>query len=230
MNRGELIFRVGHKLGFDVDEGSDELRELQLWANDAVVETLLKTHAYIKIGQVQLQSGVAEYRLDPSILAIDDGKGVTPAGVGHYQIISLAEMIDFQSTNIVNPTYRKYITIEGDMLIVSPTPGSGETLSFYYVPRPAPMMDDLNDPSDPAFGGIASEYHRALEYYMLWQGAEDDDKDAALKPQDYFQLFTLECKLVRQRKWRKRGRGLLPARAGYPGSHRLPRRNDVYPR
>lgn len=229
MTRGELIFVVSRKLGLDDDAGTDERALLELWANKAVEKTLLKTHVYLKIGEMDLISGTAEYRLDSSILAIDDGRGSTPAGVGSYTLVPLNEMIDRQSANIVNATYRKLVAIEGDLLIVNPTPDTGEKLRFYYVPRPDEMTDDGHDPATEQYGGIPSEDHDALEYYMLWQGAEYDDKQAALKPQDYFQIWEKMCQEVRVRKWKKRGRGLLPARVGYPGAHRIPLRNDTYP-
>lgn len=230
MNRGALISRVSQKLGIDLTAGTDELALMQGWANEAVVDVLVRTHIYIAIGDLALTSGTAEYRLDSTILAIDDGRGSTPAGIGHYEVIGLADMIDIQAASLQSASMRKYIAIEGDLLIVSPTPSTGESLRFFYVPRPTAMTSDSHDPSTSTYGGIPSECHRAIEYYMLWQGSEYDDKRTAMTPQDYFKLYLAECQEVVRMRNRKRGRGLLPARVGYPGSRRKAGlRNDAYP-
>lgn len=229
MNRGELVNRVSAKSGVSNEAGSEELALLQSWANEGVVEVLLETHIFIQIGDLALTSGVSEYRLDSAILAIDDGRGSTPAGIGNYVLIGMDEMIARQSAGIVSPGYRKYLAIEGDLMIVSPTPGSSETLRFFHVPRPTAMTLDSHDPSVATYGGIPTEHHRAIEAYMTWRASEYDEKSMPLTPKDYHDLFRAECALVRRRKREKRGRRLLPGRVGYPGSQRVQLRNDVYP-
>lgn len=232
MTRGELVARVGQKLGFDTVNGGTELSFLQDVANEAVVKVLLLTHIYMKIGTADLTSGQAEYRLDSDILAIDDGKGSTPAGIGEYEVIALDEMIRRQSAGVASPSWRKALTIEGDLLIVSPTPETDETLTFYHVPRPTEMSSDSHDPSNPTYGGIPSQYHDALEYYMLWQGAEFDDKQRAMSPKDYADVFTRLVQQIREFKRRTRSRKMMEPEIGYP-SRRRPspgfNRNDVYP-
>lgn len=229
MNRGELVSRVSATSGLDNSTGSTELDLLQDWANDGVVDVLLETHIFIKIGDMALTSGVAEYRLDSVILAIDDGRGSTPAGIGHYQLVNLAEMIDRQSANYVSPSFRKVIAIEGDLMIVSPTPSADETLRFFYVRRPSPMTDDSHDPSQDTYGGIPIECHHAIESYMNYKAAVHDNKRLPLTPKDYFEIYRGECGLIRKRKRQKRARSLVPARIGYPNSHRLARSNSQYP-
>jgi len=216
-------------MGLSTVASSDDLLFMQDMANDAVVETLLRTHINIHMGDMALDSGVAEYRLDSNMLAVDDGRGSTPAGIGNYEIVSLEEMIRRQSSGYVTPTWRKVVAFDGNLLIVSPTPSESEVIRFYYVPRPTAMTDDVNDPSTDTYGGIPSQYHRALEYYMLWQAAEHVEKTRPLGPVDYFNLYENECKLILDRKRQMVGRKLSPAQVGYPDSRRHPTRNDVYP-
>lgn len=229
MNRGQLVARVARKMGLSQAAGSDDLLFMQDMANDAVIETLLRTHINIHMGDMTLHAGVAEYRLDSNVLAVDDGKGTTPAGVGNYEIVALDEMIRRQSVGYVTPTWRKVIAFDGDLLIVNPTPSASEVLRFYYVPRPTAMSADANDPSTDTYGGIPSQYHRALEYYMLWQAAEHVEKRVPLAPQDYFSLYLNECKLINDRKQQMVGRKLTGFQVGYPDAKRHPLRNDVYP-
>lgn len=231
MNRGQLVGRTGLKFGINVESDGDskEIAFLQDTANEGVVDVLLKTHAYKQIGEMNLISGTSEYRLDSLILAIDDGRGSTPEGIGPYQLITLSEMIDYQSVNPVGGGLRKLICIEGDLMIVAPTPGAGELLRFYYVPRPAQMTADTHDPATSEYGGIPSEFHRAILSYMDWQVADYDDKREPLTAEKYRSAYDNECKAVRKGLRRKAGRGIRPARVGYPPRYR-PSRNDVYPR
>lgn len=229
MNRGQLVARVGRKMGLSTVNGTDDLAFMQDMANDAVIETLLRTHIHIDIGEMDLTSGQAEYRLDDSILAVNDGRGSTPAGIGNYEVISLEEMIRRQSVGYVTPTWRKVIAFDGDLLIVNPTPSDSEVLRFYYVPRPTPMTADANDPSDTTYGGIPTQHHRALEYYMLWQAAEHQQIAYQGGAPEYFVLYENECKLIVDRKRQMVSRKLAPIQVGYPSARRHPLRNDVYP-
>jgi len=229
-----LTKRVGEKLSLAYDRPGFERNLLHDLANEAVLEVLLETHCYIQIGDtVTLTPGVAEYRIPSEVLAIDDGRGSTPAGIGQYEIITLSEMIERQSANIVSPTFRKMVAIEGNLLIVSPTPETNEVLRFFYVPKPAnPMTADNDDITNPVYGGLPVWGRRAVETYMLWQGAEYDDKVSPLSPKDYKQLFEDECATIKHRTRRMRGRTSPRARIGYPGSRRPQGgfRNDRYPR
>jgi hypothetical protein len=224
MTRGELVSMVAAKLGM---REAEETVFIQGWANAGVVDVLLKTHAFIQIGEMDLLPGISDYRLDPDVLAIDDGLSTTPAGVGPYTVVTLAEMIEYQSANPVGSGMRKMIAIQSDFLIVAPIPESSELLKFYYVPRPDPMTADANDPSDSTYGGISTEYHRAIEYYMLWQGSEYDDKIIAVTAEKYLAAYENECKQIRKRLRRKAGRGLRGGRVGYAPRFRTGR-NDVY--
>lgn len=230
MTRGELVTRVGQKLGLAYDIAGDEQTLLQDLCNEAVVKVLQRTHVYTRIGTMTLTDGYSEYRLDSDVLAIADGKGDTPAGIGHYKLIPLEEMIRRQAVSAGGSSWQKAIAMEGNLMFVSPTPSSGEALTFYYVPRPTLMTVDSYDPSNILYGGIPTEHHDAIEYYMLWQGAEYDDKEHALTPKDYHDIYVSLCNDIRKHKRQLRGRILLEPQIGYPSSRRsLSSRNDVYP-
>jgi hypothetical protein len=238
MNRGDFIFSVSRELGLDDTVGVDERTLMDKWANDAVVDVLIETHFYIQIGDQALTAGTSEYRLDSNILAIDDGRGSTPAGIGPYELISLREMIEYQSAQPVGSGMRKYIAIQGSLMVVAPTPDVNEVLRFFYVPRPTKMTSDAHDPSNATYGGIPEEYHRAIEYYMIWRAAEYDDKGGgffrghAFAPGSVFKdYYEAELGKIRKHKRKLEGRTLRPARVGYPGTRRPTgfARNDIYP-
>lgn len=226
MNRGQLVKRVAQKLSFDQTPGSEELVLLQDYANEGVVEVLLKTHCFVDIGELVLVPGTKDYRLDNTVLEIL--ARTIEASFSPINVIAMDDMLDLRrGGNVSSPA--RYLAGEGNLVMVYPTPSAADVIRFFYVPRPSAMTDDSHDPSNTTYGGIPAEYHRAIEYYMLWQGAEYDDKAAPAKPTDMMALFEKECRDVRTKHRRKFGRGLPPARVGYPGEHRYPRRNDTYP-
>lgn len=232
--RGGMLSRVGEKLGLAYDIDGFEQSWLYDLFNRAIEEVLLKTHIYIAIGDVALTAGNSEYRLDTSILAIDDGRGSTPAGIGRYQIIGLDQMIEIQSSNLVSATYRKYVAIEGNLLIVAPTPSTDETLRFYYVPKPTATSLDTHDFTNVTYGGLPDWADVAVQYYMLWQAAEYDQKQPTsnkdMGPMDYKGAFDAECKEIRMRRRQMRSRYSVSPRVGYPDTRRPVRsRNDTYP-
>lgn len=226
MNRGQLVTRVGQKLSFDLSSGSEELTLLRDLANEGVVEVLINTRCHVDLGELTLTSGVKDYRLDASVLAILNR--TIESSYSPLNVVGMDDMLDFRrGGSVASPA--RFLAAEGDFLAVYPTPTASEVIRFVYVAKPTPMTDDAHDPSNATYGGIPSEYHRAIEYFMLWQGAEYDDKAAPQRPSDIRALFEAECRLVRKRHRAKSGRGLAPARVGYPGTQRFPRRNDTYP-
>lgn len=228
MTRGSLIQRIARKTSLDGTTGSEDYNLIAALLNEAVVEVLLRTRIYIQQVDVALTAGTSDYRLDASILAVENTRGTTPAGSGAPEIISTAEMIARQATNVQNAGWRRALSFEGNLLTVNPTPDTSESLRFWAVLKPTAMTSDSQDPSTPALGGIP-EPHRALEYYCLWQLAEDVEKTIPQGPKDYHDQFVNECKLISYRKHHIGGRQLAVASIGYPTSRRLPQRNDTYP-
>lgn len=228
MTRGQLITMVAAKLGLNDAVAHAERALMESWANAGVIEVLLATHCYTEIGDMALTAGVSEYRTDADILAVMNDKITSGSGSGTFQIITLEEMIDRQAANTAMTGGTTVVAFEGNLLVVFPTPSAGTSIRYFYIPRPTPMTSDAHDPSAADYGGVPAEYHQAIEYYMLWQGAEYDDKKAPMSPQDYAGAFESLCKKYRKYHRQKAQRGLRPGRVGYPGSNYAGRRNDTY--
>lgn len=236
MIRGRQIARVGQALGMSYDvAGSDELILLQEWFNEGIIDVLLRTHCFVDIGDMQLQVGVTDYRVDTSILALV-GKKITSQNQGfEFQVVTLEEIIERNLAAYATNTTVSAIAGRGTLMIVSPAPTYVDTIRFYYVPRPTQVAADgttTNDGIDPSavtYGGIPTEMHLCVEYYMLWRGAEYDDKKAPMSPKDYETAYEGLCKDARKNDRKKWGIGLRPGRVGYPDSNRAGRRNDTYP-
>jgi hypothetical protein len=225
MLRGDLINSVALKTGLDTTSGSEEELLMEAWASDGVVEVLLKTHCFVRPANVTLQSGVWMYDMDTSILAITDLQ-LASSGSGDYERLSMDELRDL---NRAGSTYKAFANHFGFFLI-NPVPTSSDTMSVLYVPKPSRMTSNSNDPSDPQYGAIPTQYHRAIEYYMLWQASEYDEKRLPEIPKDYRQQFEDECALVRKRGTNMGTRVLRRPRIGYPETPMVGSSpNDVYP-
>jgi hypothetical protein len=232
MTRGELIFECSRALGLDDTAGGDELTLMQRWANRGVVDVLKRTFCYTDLGDMVLQAGVTDYRIDSSILAIQN---IHISSVTNVADTSPIEVVDMQTVDEyldANPAASDptMMAFYDTLMRVAPVPSGANSLRFYYVPKPQPMTDDAHDPSTVTYGGVPEEYHESILYYMLWKGSEYDDKQAALNPKDYRTAYEGLLADTRKQTRRKSGRGLNRARVGYPTRSRFPYgRNDVYP-
>ena len=126
----------------------------------------------------------------------------------------------------------RYAVAGSNLLLVWPTPSSAYTFELLYVPRPTSMSDGTHDPASLTYGRIPTEFHKAIEYYALWQGAEYDENQGAQGGERYRALFEdylatrvrpamkrkggAELGQVRRKSWRSRSRS------------RLMRENDRY--
>jgi hypothetical protein len=237
LTRGSFKKRVSRKTGIDLDV-ADEVTFLEDAFYDGIIDFLLNTHCYIDIGDMTLTSGVAEYRTDDSILAAINHRETSQGQMyGLFpEVTSMAEVMRLQASTQSGSPVQK-VAIEGNLMVVWPTPSSADVIRWLYVPRPAKMTDDTQDSSVAAWGGIPAEYDQALEYWGLWQAAEYNDKETGSRGRgsttpgsgyrDYY-----DAMVARARKnSRRRGqRGLNPPQIGYPGSRKSgPIRNDTFP-
>jgi hypothetical protein len=228
VTRGELITLVSAKLGLDSLSGSEELALMQGWAKRAAIDVLLRTHCRVEVGDMALSAGASRYRTDSNILAALDAKVTVDSRVNPYRVVEMDEILDMERA-VSSADGASFVAFEGDLMAVYPAHTTTTTIQFTYISRPTAPADDSSDFSVSTYGGIPDEYSRALEYYMLWQGAEYDEKKAApLSAKDYRQMYEDECKLVHKHKRGKAGRRLSPLRVGYPHAG-LSRRNDAYP-
>lgn len=238
MTRGQLVFECSRALGLDDTAGGDELILMQRWANRGVVDVLIRTKCFVDLGDMTLTAGQTDYRIDASILSIlnihitsaTDASQISPITVVDMQTVD--EYLD-SNPAASDPTM---VAFYDTLMRVAPVPSGANVIRFYYVPKPTEMTadgttgSDANDPSVSTYGGIPTEYHEAILYYMLWKGSEYDDKQAALNPQQYRQAYEGLLNDVNKMVRHKSGRGMNPARVGYPSRSRFPySRNDIYP-
>jgi hypothetical protein len=223
MNLGDLIFRVAHKSGLS-DDNSDEHAMMVGWARDSVVEVLLETHCVVETGTTVLTVGAPLYTIDPAVLVVLVAQAQSGNQLYDLEVVQLERLRSMQRGGGTSPV--QAIAIEGDRLYVYPTPSAADTITWDFVPRPQQQLTNpADDPSTVTFGRIPVEYHRALEYYCIWQAAEYDDKKFAQTPEDLEKRFRFECAHVRRRRQGKQGRAPFRPMVGYPG-RAIQTRND----
>lgn len=98
--------------------------------------------------------------------------------------------------NFINSTYINLYAVDGlDLFMVYPmTQNVGDTITIYYVPRPADLVNDADVPV-----GIPPEFHELIELYAIQSAMRQTSPEYSLQ---YTQLF--EHKLDEYRKWKNR--------------------------
>jgi hypothetical protein len=130
-----------------------------------------------------------DYRLDPSILAIDDIYMVS--GTNNYRIqrLSTTDLLNRRLLTTASSPVQVYALNGIDLLMVYPAPTQADTLTIYYVPKPTALANPTDDPSSAALGGIPSEYHYGLELYMMWKAADATDDEGSQRGETYRRMY-----------------------------------------
>ena len=186
----DLRTRVTSKLGLDNTASGAEQLLVDSWLNEGVVEILLRTQCTVETGEMTTTAGVWDYQLSTNILAIrdlwrEDGSATNPV-----IRVSEQEILDrHRGSSSGDSVHLRYATAGSNLLLVWPTPSSAYVIDLLYVPRPTAMSSGAHDPSSLTYGRIPAEFHKAIEYYALWQGAEYDENQGAQGGERYRALF-----------------------------------------
>jgi len=225
--------RVASKLGLDNSAGSAEQLLTDSWCNEAVVEILLRTQCTVETGEMATTVGVWDYQLSTNILAMRDIWREDANGrIDPVIRLSEQEILDLhRSSTSSSAAFTKYATSGANLLLIWPTPTAVYTLDLLYVPRPTVMSSGSHDPSTLTYGRIPTEFHKAIEYYALWQGAEYDENRGSQGGERYRTLFeNYLAQVIRPAMKRKGGVDMPQVRRGSWRSKRLlARENDRYP-
>ena len=158
---------VSSKLGLDNSIAGDQTF-IDLWVNEGVLDVLMRTDCLMRSATLTLTSGTKDYTLSSSILKIYDAY-VTVSGIANWlEITTVDEILAMRRTTTANVSPAQYYAVGGsDLLMIYPTPSSADTLTIYYVPRPATLSASSDSPSE-----IPAEFHKAVEFYALREGAD----------------------------------------------------------
>ena len=182
---------VSSKLGLDNTAASAEQVLIDSWLNQGVLEVLLRTHCTVEPGTMNTTASTWQYELDTGILAIrnlwrEDDNGDVEKSIH----LSEQELVDLhRASSSSDAAFLHYAVAGSNLLLIWPTPSSVYAMDFLYVPRPTALTSASHDPSNAGYGRIPTEFHKAIEYYALWQGAEFDENTVSGGGERYRALF-----------------------------------------
>jgi hypothetical protein len=209
---------VSKELGLDETASGTEDVLVGRRLNQGVREVLLETRCYIKKATYALTASEGDYDLqkaaDPGLayLAIDRFVDSNNRPLLRIERDELFELRRASAT--ASSGQRRYALSGANMLHIWPAPGSAETLTVWYVPRPTEMTTSGHDPSDPTYGGIPAEYHEALEFYALWRLASYDDDISSNQGDRYFGQYQVWLAKIKKGMHRKGGPRMPKANLG----------------
>lgn len=213
MTLGTLRTSISSKLGLDNTAASAEQVLIDQWCNEGVVDVLLQTRCYVTSATMALTAGEDEYTLSTSILHIADIELTAGGAVKRFQMVSPAEILEMRRRGASSADDPFYYAVAGsNMLMVYPTPTSAGTLTVYYTARPTVMSDAAHDPSNTTYGGVPTEFHKAIELYALWQGAEYDNHTPSKNGKDFQEDYEKRLRRYRRHVNLKGNTVLAPAR------------------
>ena len=209
-----LRTRVSAKLGLDTTAGGTDETLLDSWANEAVLDVLLKTGVYRSSATMTLTANTKDYTLPSEILAVDELYITGSNGDRPLTRASTQDLLYMRRATSTSGDVMFYAVNGANLLMVYPTPTAADTLTVYYTPRPTAMSSGAHDPSSTTYGGIPAEHHKAIEYYCLWQGGDYLDDQSSSQGQRYLDLYEKELAKIRRAVRRKGGKRLGRATVG----------------
>lgn len=212
--------QVSRRLGLDNTAGSAEQSLIDGWVNDGVSDVLTQTEVYVVESVATLTSGQGDYVMDSNILVVKD-VFVTSSGQNYILThVSPDEIIQRRAaTNVAGGPVRFYALNGADVLMLWPSPSTGDSLTFYYVPRPTALANPTDDPSMASLGGIPPEWHNVIEFFAFWQAGDYMDDDSSQQGERYRSYYEAGIKQIKRERSRKGGRSLGPIT---PGRRRRP--------
>ena len=173
---------------------------------------LVRTKCKVLAGTFALTVGYGDYSWDDDILEIlevdkfaSGGVDYTPARVTTQEILSL------RSNNSGTSTPYKYSVAGANLLMLYPTPGSGDVVTIYYVPRPT-VLTGSDVPTD-----IPAQWHKALFLYAAAEAYNDREDSGHVQAQLHRAMYEAMLKEIRKSILRMGGSRLPRAKVGLGG-------------
>lgn len=205
--------RVAAKLGLDNSTDGDQAL-IDSWVNEGVVDVVLRSRCKVSRAELALTAGSNDYTIDTDIMRVLEMTISTSTQTYAMDRKTVDEILRLRRAGPGTAPARFYAVAGSNLLMLYPTPGEGEELTMYYVPRPTTLSGASDSPNE-----IPSEFHKLVEWYALSEGADYDDDSSSGQGSMY--LAKYEAGLARLKKSivLKGGTRLAPAT---PGRRRRP--------
>lgn len=142
--------------------------------NEGVVDVVLRTGCKVSSDTITESAGTGDYELNAEILRVVgwDWTGVSATLIPER--VTVDELLWRRNVPVDSSYPATAYAFTGNLLMVYPIPAAADTITVYYVPRPATLSAGSDTPSE-----IPAEHHPAVELYALWKlGSMDDDQSS----------------------------------------------------
>lgn len=166
---------IAAELGLDNTASSADQVEIDRRVNEGVTDVLLRTSCNVAVATASETSGDGDYTLDAAILKVVGWQFTSTAETFQPERVTIEELLWRRSYPVTSAYPASAYAVAGsNLLMVYPTPSAADTLTIYYVPRPATLSAGTDTPSE-----IPTEFHPAVELYALWKlGSMSDDQSS----------------------------------------------------
>lgn len=207
----DFRLRISAKMGLDNTVSGDQ-GLIDSWVNEAVSEVLQRTRVQVQLGTMAVTAGTADYTLSTNILAIDDLYITGLSDSTQHQLLrrSPSEILNMRIGSSGGTPPVRFFALNGAFtLMLYPTPNQADTITIYYVPRPATLTAGSDTPTD-----IPTEYHKAVEYYGLWQAGQYTNDSQSQEGETFHKMYESELVVLKRGIRQRGGRKLSPAVVG----------------
>jgi hypothetical protein len=183
---------VSRVIGLDTTAAGADETLVDQWANEAVLDILNETRCYVAAATTLLTANQGDYTLDSTILHVVDAYLTDNSVSYRLKQVSPQMLLDMRVTSNAQATapVTHYAVSGSNLLMVYPIPSVADTMTLYYVPRPTAMSTGTNDPSTTTYGGIPSEFHRAIVKYVEAEAADYRDDQTSQQGDRYRADYT----------------------------------------
>lgn len=199
---------VAAKLGLENTTGGDQIL-IDHWLNEGYEQTVLRSRCSVAPGTVTLTSGQDSYTMDTAIMALLEVDNQVSSTRYTMEQITLTEMLKKRRATSTAPA--RYWAVRGNLIEVYPTPGTGETLNIWYVPRPTALSASSDSPT-----AVPYEFHKLIELYACAEGGEYTQHEASQFGSYYRGLFEKGLMEMNRALNRKAGTRVPRAKVGNP--------------
>ncbi len=199
----EIVTSVTRRTGNDDTTGIGE------YINEAYVDVLVRTNCKVSSAALSLTAGVSDYSLDTAtIIEITEIAKITSGTVDYIpQRCTPQEILALRANSSSSSPTTRYAT-DGLTLMIWPTPAAADSLTYYYVPRPA----TLTGTDVPSY--VPAQWHKALFWYACAEASDDRDDSTSAQGEMYRAKYERMLVEIRKNMNRMGGRRLPRATVG----------------
>src|SRR5262245_9268647 len=188
MTRDQITRRAIQILGLDDTDGGEEITLVHDLITEAILDVSRRTKLNMRCVNIHVPAGNSFFEMDDSILTMMDLRLVpagAPAGTNG------TVMTQKHADEVLSDTSgTSFSGVRYNGLLLSGGSDADRDLKAWFVPRPKPMTDDAQSPSDALYGNIPEEFHyTALLNYVLWNGADYGDDITSQSGERYRILY-----------------------------------------